>query len=114
MSCKEYEDCVSKERNMLQFPEDNGSLYSQGVYDDQISRRKCYQKRPISIIEGFGNNVILKVVAVVLLVLLVVVLFCQYQNNETKGMSYQSMSGGGLFGGQRKMIDFSTIMSDYQ
>lgn len=113
MSCKEYEDCVSEEKNMLQFPEDNGSLYSQGIYDDQVARRKCYQKRPISIIEGFGNNVILKVVAVVLLVLLVVVLFCQYQNKSPVSRSPLGMSGGGLFGGQQKIIDFSTIMSDY-
>lgn len=113
MSCKEYEDCVSEERNMLQFPEDNGSLYSQGIYDDQIARRKCYQKRPISIVEGFGNNVLLKVVAVVLLVLLVVVLFCQYQKSDSGRGQYLGMSGGGLLGGPRKIIDFSTIMSDY-
>lgn len=125
MSCKEYDSCVSEENNMLQFPEDNGSLYSQGIYDDQIARRKCYQRKPVSIIEGFGNNVLLKVVAVVLLVLLVVVLYCRtqessgssgYRANEMLGggMLGGGIFGGGIFGGNRKVIDFSTVMSDYQ
>lgn len=106
MSCQPYDSCVAEEKQALEYPDNGNSLYSNKIYDDQIARRKCYQRNPIGITEGFGGNidmnVLLKVIAIVLLVLLVVILLCRWNN-----------SPGPMFGGGGdKLIDFSNVFSE--
>ena len=55
MNCDSYDGCVKQGKNVLRYPVDTKSLYSQRIYDNQTANKKCYQRHPIEIIEGFGN-----------------------------------------------------------
>jgi hypothetical protein len=77
MSCQNYETCIKQERENLKYPIDNQSLYMHRINDNQTANRRCYEKNPIEIVEGFGFgftwNQIIKFVIVI--VALLVVLF---------------------------------------
>jgi len=78
MSCNSYDSCSKRERENLGYPVDSESLYMNKIYDNQTANRRCYEKNPIDIVEGFGFPLswekILKFSIVVLLVILFVVL----------------------------------------
>lgn len=78
MSCSSYDDCRKRENKTLEYPMDVNSLYSNRFYDLQNENTRCYQRNPVSIVEGFGRagfGQLLKLVLFVLLIILVVSLF---------------------------------------
>lgn len=78
MSCSNYDDCRKRENKTLEYPMDVNSLYGQRIYDLQTENQRCYQRNPITILEGFGRSgfgQLLKLVLFVLLIVLVVSLF---------------------------------------
>ena len=72
-SCKSYGSCRKEERTQLKYPIDQQSLYASRIYDNQTGNRRCYEKNPIEIIEGFGCGLffekLLKYTVVILLIL---------------------------------------------
>jgi len=55
-SNQEYNSCVKKERENMEYPIDKKDLYANRINDNQIAHRRCYEKNPYSfgIYEGFG------------------------------------------------------------
>ncbi|ARF11447.1 hypothetical protein Klosneuvirus_1_304 [Klosneuvirus KNV1] len=81
MSCSSYDDCRKRENKTLEYPTDVNSLYANRYYDLQTENTRCYQRNPITILEGFGRSgfgQLLKLVLFVLLIILVVSLFSDY------------------------------------
>lgn len=81
MSCNSYDGCRKNENKTLEYPTDVNSLYNQRLYDSQTENQRCYQKNPVTILEGFGRSgfgQLLKLVLFVLLVILVVSLVSNY------------------------------------
>lgn len=78
MSCNSYDECGYRERDTLKYPIDSRSLYANRIYDNQTLNRRCYQKNPIEIIEGFGLSFtwdqLIKFIIVVLLIILFFIL----------------------------------------
>ena len=76
MSCAGYDSCVNRERENMNYPMDNESLYANRFHDNQTAHSRCYQEHPIDILEGFGCKIswekILKLVIVILLIILFV------------------------------------------
>lgn len=75
MSCSSYDECKKKQNKTLEYPVDVNSLYGQRLYDAQTANTRCYQKNPVTILEGFGRvgfGQLLKLVLVVLVIVLVV------------------------------------------
>ena len=76
-NCKDYDDCVNNTMCALRrAPVDEESLYADAIYDTELARRRCYEKSPINIMEGFGNskltfNMVLRLVILLLIVYLV-------------------------------------------
>lgn len=74
-SCKNYEECVNREMNDMEYPIDDPSLYMDRLYDQQTANRRCYEKNPINIVEGFGMGApftwdkIFKIIVVILLII---------------------------------------------
>ncbi len=75
MACDNF-DCIIEEKKKIAHPIDNLSLYEKKLYDAQTANRRCYEKNPINIIEGFSYSVTwanaIKVLVIVLLVILFV------------------------------------------
>jgi hypothetical protein len=74
MSCKNFENCYNDETNTMEYPIDSESMYANRYYDEQTAKSRCYAKKPINIIEGFGLTFtwtnLIKVVVVILLIFL--------------------------------------------
>lgn len=75
MHCNSYENCINKERENLRYPIDKESLYMDRIYDNQTANRRCYEKNPIEIVEGFGFPVTLESFLKMLVIILLIVLF---------------------------------------
>ena len=78
MSCNSYESCINRERENMRYPIDDRSLYMNRIFDNQTANRRCYERDPIEIIEGFGFSLtwesFLKLLVIVLLIILFIVL----------------------------------------
>ena len=78
MSCNSYEGCINRERENMRYPIDNESLYMHRIFDNQTANRRCYERDPIEIVEGFGFSFtwesFLKFLVIVLLIILFVIL----------------------------------------
>ncbi len=87
VSCESYNACANARKKQMRFPADRNSLYAQGLYDNQMADRSCYEKGPIDYVEGFNClgfrnlpwTTILKWIVGILLVVLIVMLV---QNRE--------------------------------
>jgi hypothetical protein len=92
--CKNYEDCIRNEREQLLYPIDRKSLYNHRIYDNQTANRRCYERDPFEIIEGFDDGFswdsLLKFVVIVLLV----VIFCVLAKDLF--VTKEILSGGNL------------------
>jgi hypothetical protein len=62
-------------------PVDSKSLYGQKIYDNEIASRKCYEKNPIKIIEGFGCSTN-KIIKCLILFLFIILMFSLLNNKE--------------------------------
>jgi len=74
-NCQNFDSCRSKEKETLQYPVDEKSLYADKIYDNQTANKRCYQKNPTNILEGFGFGCELsmdKIIKLTIVVLLVI------------------------------------------
>lgn len=77
--CGNFDSCMRKEMENMRYPLDKRSLYVNRLYDKQTAARRCYERNPINIVEGFGQwdaswNNIIKWVVVILLIILFIIL----------------------------------------
>ena len=54
--CGMYNQCSNQGKRNLQYPIDKNSLYARKINDNQTVNRRCYERHPVNIIEGFGKN----------------------------------------------------------
>jgi len=108
-ACANYRSCLDKERKDIRYPTDPNSLYGQGIYDNQVALRRCYEKYPIEIVEGFSAtwDNFLKIAIVILLVFAFIALakdFLVPHQEITVGVEsvspVEKMEGGFLFSDQ--------------
>ncbi len=75
MSCTRHDGCVGHSKKVLSYPIDPQSLYGDRTYDKQTANRRCYEKRPINIIEGFGRRRINRIIKWVIIIIILYILF---------------------------------------
>ena len=96
MACSGYNGCRKRENKILEYPMDVNSLYADRIYDDQTNNTRCYQRNPITILEGFGRSgfgKLLKLALLVLVVVLVVTLVSDcFKPHETVSVGVESPS----------------------
>jgi hypothetical protein len=56
VACQNYGNCINNEKKNLKYPIENTSLYSNRIVDNQLANRRCYEKNPIEIVEGFNTT----------------------------------------------------------
>jgi len=98
-NCDSYNSCKVQEKENMRYPNDQRSLYVNRIVDNQTANRRCYERNPINIVEGFGNfdtdNLMQMLQWVVFIILIIVALnyFMQYIRKEQISFGF---SGGGV------------------
>lgn len=74
------QECIVEEKKKLRYPNDEFSLYSQGIYDDQVAINKCINSQKESIREGFSWSwdYFLKIIALILLIIIIIALLSDF------------------------------------
>ena len=97
-SCTDHNSCLGQYGQTLAYPTDPESLYGDRIYDKQTSNRRCYEKSPINIVEGFGrrgiNRIIRWVIIIIILYILLTMLIQFMQPKETFTMDLGPTSPG--------------------
>ena len=75
MSCTRYDGCADRSRQVLSYPTAPETLYGDRIYDNQTTNRRCYEKHPINIIEGFGKRRINRLIKWVIIIIILYILF---------------------------------------
>lgn len=77
MNYKNYNTCIDQLNKDLEYPTDKNSLFAQKIYDKQTAARRCNEKYPIKIIEGFDSNSlnIKSIIGCLVLILLIYLIF---------------------------------------
>jgi len=73
-SCSNYNGCVDNSRQTLAYPIDQESLYADRIYDNQTTNRRCYEKKPINIVEGFGKRRINRIIRWIIIIIILYIL----------------------------------------
>ena len=95
-SCTSYDGCVGRTRQTLAYPTDQESLYADRIYDNQAANRRCYEKNPIEIKEGFGkrriNRMIRWIIIIIILYILITMLMQFMRPRKTFTVDFTPMS----------------------
>lgn len=99
--CAEYNMCIYAQRAELRYPIDEKSLYANRIYDNQTANRRCYERNPINIIEGFGsgslvNNLIRLAIFIAIVYVVYMVIRRLMMKEVDLGIRTESMRGGGM------------------
>lgn len=109
MSCQDYNNCVAEQRKSIGFPDDGNSLYAYRAYDDQTARKRCYERKPVQIVEGFGDPVIfLRILIILVIAFGALVVFCRVTGSN----GHSSIDHHTAVGGTLRTIDF-TVTENY-
>jgi len=100
-NCQSYDNCIKQTKDDLEYPIDRRSLYVHRIHDNQTANRRCYEKNPIDIIEGFGfKNFDMKTILrwIIIIMLICVIVFYGYkfltQETVKLGINTEDLIGG--------------------
>lgn len=99
--CRMYNQCSDEGKQNLHYSTDTNSLYARKINDNQTVNRRCYEKHPINIIEGFGNtsifNILLWIVGICILIVAAMYLMEKFNMKKVKltDTVMKGQSGGG-------------------
>lgn len=96
-SCAINGACSRKEMDNMNYPTDMDSLYANKNYDRQTAQRRCYEKSPFNIIEGFCSgsfwNRLIKLIILALFILLLIILVKDFvMPKETVSLGTKTVS----------------------
>ena len=74
MNCHKYDGCVNQGRETLTYPTEDKSLYADRIYDNQTTNKRCYEKEPIEIIEGFSKNRLNRIIRWIIIIIILYIL----------------------------------------
>lgn len=97
MNCNNYDKCIENERSTLKYPLDTQSLYGGRAYDNQTANRRCYERNPIEILEGFGcpsRNTIKTILKWTIILLIIYVIYSIIMDIQKKEIRLNIESAG--------------------
>lgn len=83
-NCESYDACIQRERKNMRYPVDTQSLYAKRIVDNQTANRRCYQRNPIHIVEGFGNKNVMEILKWIILLVIIYFTVTYVMNYMTK------------------------------